>query len=934
MDITKFPDVYRRIKTAVTREAPHLIARLEEKLTAYPGTVGDLNQFLLRYGRDNPWIVAQQLQLKRAVFRNQDEIDEEVLGTSISGHKLKRQLFVLAHPYDPTREVQSGIETLLSFMETFGTVEQVELLSPDAKKRRAAQPRKLVEQLGETLDDILSDPFEKLHDMFRKYFAPLANLKEQLKERLARPFKTIADVLADVLPLSYQRSDIVRTLDEVLHDPSRLRDVQSTLDRIKVYHILGLDEELKRRIIQLDRLAHTDTAYQDAEHQNYRALIALEPGGGVMSWLEKRIKQDENSVPREMRDMFSTLKNLDAPISDEERRFMYAAVLAYAAKERLVDRNAAVGGHLRDLKLLESLPDDHPIIEKYGPVNRAAIRDIEARNKITLIDATRVFDIYPIDAVRYEQNRSYLRQNEEAVDKLLMSLKPHFIQEGQWLPDAKGASVPMDRLKHTAYFLTLQREDFRAIQEMLKLQTSAGTKERLLKALPLDEFRERVDGLVIMARKFEYMEHELSECGVSLTTVDTLEAIAEKWQTWLKGQLRNEKPVKDARWQRLFWQWNQRLDDASDVFTTAFVEYWKVQLIRGNGYERDEHFKDAYGLTLDEALVRMDVLRRHETQWKKHADALKKEARFGLYSKKRAKAMETLFDQIKAYVPYDDALKARVENAQRTARHPLVFWSAPDFPSKESQYVHSRQIEVLQEYEQAAAEIVRGEQQARMQTLLEFREQVKGITFVSGCADIIVELAIRLYGGVEEPIKSFGRSIRILDMDRLEEHLTEWKKQYICVDELGEEWKNRAGYLASCEAESLLRSVQVGPSIERDYPAKRALNNPETFVDRKLAEQVNTLYERLKAVPPTEGIIVGDADELMQGELYEQYQVTAQGTMRADASRFRKYMPNLYWTGREWQGTITGGEVKMLTGKVQRYNRHYGTNIQVRMEKV
>ncbi len=939
-DIREFPEVYRRIKRAVAQEAPHLVPQLDEKLAAYPGTVGALSQLLLLYGSNNPWTAAQKLRLKRAVFRKRSELDEEVLGTSISGHKLKSQLFVFGHPYDPTREVYSGVEAILSFMQAFGTPEQAALLTEDSKRRRAETASRLNKKLDEAINDILTDPFERMYNTLKDYFAPLSELKNELKARLSRPFTKLSDVLSDVLPRSYTPERIVQTLEEVLRDPSRLKDVQSTLDRLRVHYILGVNDELKRCIGMLDRLAHTDTAYQDAENMNYRALIALEPGGGVMSWLEKKIRNEENSVPREMRDIFSTLQNPAAPIDEQEWKFMYAAVLAYAAKERLVDRDAAIGGHLQDLHVLETLPEDHPLIKKYGLVNRAAIRDLEAQNKITLIDATRVFDIYPIDEVRREMNSAYLRQNEAEAERILLQLEPLFMKRreqdaAEWLPDATGSSVPMERLKGTLYYLTFRREDFRAAQEMLKLQTVTRTDERLCAAVPLAEFRERVDALVVMARKLEYMNRELVSRGVLLAPADDVAPIARQWQETLKNDATRRNSVPEFQ-----TVWAYRLKDAPDVFAQRFVEHWKLALFRGGEYQRKEAFADAYGIALDEALDRLEALRRYENEWKKQGGALKTEAAHGLYSTKRAAGLETLIEQVKKYAPYDEAMNARVESARQTANHPMVVWSSHRLPREGGRYVSPEERETLTDYERAAAEIAGAETGAvreKISELIERREILNQVSLINGTAGTCIELAEVPYTQIEEPKKAFGRNVQLVDVDRLESHLTVLEEEYSPIEELGVEWFRRAQYLASFDAEKLLRRANVTPSSGRHFAAVKALEKKGTRVSVHLAEQVDALYERLAhAEPktqPAKEVMLSGADELAQGELYDRYIVTARGTTRADAGRFRREIGKLQWTGSTWQGMMNSGEARIVTQEIERYNHQYGAQIRVMVQK-
>jgi len=196
MDLQKNQDLYKRIKRAVAESSTQKSGELDGILTDYHGDPRLLKHFLDLFGSYNPWQAASNAHLRQAILRTTKEVKAEGLihGISASGHELSDQIFVYTHANDPTRVWKSGSQAITKILEVFGTQEQKDAYTRDGQER--------------------------------------------IQVRKAEQAKKVTD-------------NIVETLEEVLQDPSRISDVQSLVDRHKIHAILGLDEELKRRMVVL-----------------------------------------------------------------------------------------------------------------------------------------------------------------------------------------------------------------------------------------------------------------------------------------------------------------------------------------------------------------------------------------------------------------------------------------------------------------------------------------------------------------------------------------------------------------------------------------------------------------------------------------------------------------------------------------------------------
>lgn len=515
-------DIYRRMAQAVPTARK---GELDASLQRFAGDYRLLEAFLEKFGSDNPWEAAKEAHLRRALWRAPEE-SAEVLGVSESGHKLTRELYLFEHTYDPTRTWVSGSQAITRILEIWGTDNQRDALTPDGRQKIKSRKK---QQVRETLDEF------------------------------------------------------AESLEEVLKDPWKLKDIQSTNERHEVRKILQIDE-LKRRVQQLHDLVYGNTAFLDDARPSY--LLAMDPGGTFWGRLERK----KGELPMSIRDIYTTITDPLVEIPEQERRFMMGTLIAWCAMDVPVRRDAALGGYQQDLDFILKLPDSHPIVQKHGKPDLTKIVSILERSEITLMEAAKVFDAYPVNEVRREFNKAYASLYRQEVDATLQRLEDCFLAERQWREDSIGDSVPLKRLKETEYAKILDRDDFYHVRNLLRARTLA-PGDKVYQTATLGEWKQMIDGVVTAGRKLRQIDG---------------------------GQ--GGKKVEE--------------------------------LLRGK-YRLAEDVVERYGLSLLELLERVDFLRqRKRIAWTALRERMKRAADLQLYLPAEMEAIEPLLDQAKELQPF------------------------------------------------------------------------------------------------------------------------------------------------------------------------------------------------------------------------------------------------------------------------------------------
>ncbi len=833
IDIGQYPNLYSRIKKAVEEDSPERAEELDRLLQHYDGDARLLQHFLEVFGSFNPWEAASRARLTRAVFRTPDEAKKEgvIHGLSVSGHKLTDQLFFLTHRHDPARNWVSGSQAITKIMEAFGTSEQKEAFTPEGRERIAKRKSEQAREAGR---------------------------------------------------------DIVKTLEEVLKEPERIRDVQSRTDRQKVHHILRLDEELKKRLLMLDRLVYGQTAFAGQESASY--FLAAEPGGMFYGWFKRKL----NDLPTEIRDIFTTVTNPLIEISDEEKSFMFGSLIAYAALNMPVRRDSVIGGYQKDLDFILSLPEEHPIIAEHGKPDLTRIRPLLSQSEITLIDATRVFDAYPVDRVRLKVNREYLEPFAEEFELALKRVMPLFISNGKWKEDSYGASMPMGRLRKTVYFAALTKEELGKLRDALRLRTISPKKEGFYMALTISEFRQMVDNAVASKRKLWYMDKRLAESSVKIEAPEEAESI---------------------------------------------VGEWKDKLFRGNDYEPAENFALSNGISLSELIKRAEAM-KYETLrgdfWSRNKWRIKAEAEHGLYSTGAFSDSQQFIDRIKKLTPFAE-IKDNLESSMEIAKQRLVIhFDLKRFEWPNYEYVEPWNAEMVNGILKAGEEMRKIEEEHGnvINELLEKRVELVERVFYDGEFKEKVAVRAKSYEDTKEPLRS-AYGLDYVHPAELQNHFNSINAGYTKAAELGQEFLERMRFVVSREAEHLLKRINLRASDSLTWRNAKNIGL-EDYIGRKLTQGINDVYERLKqGFAFSEEVIAGGLESFKPGELTDKYRVVIKGSTSADKGRLKKEFPSFSWKKGYWQSwkPLPKAAVGSLTEQISQYNERFGSKLRLHLSK-
>lgn len=821
MNLRRNALLYRRIKTAVAQAMPERASELDKIMGAYDGNPRILFTFLQKFGSDNPWEAAKNAYLRQAIFRAPQESTREILGVSESGHKLTEQLFVLTHTYDPTRVWRSGSRAILKILEAFGTPAQQEQLTPEGQQRLKAKKN--------------------------------AQGKAALR-------------------------DFVGSLEEVLLDPSRISDIQGRNERLQVQKILDVDA-LRQRILSLDTMLYGNTAFVDDLHPSY--LLAMDKGGTLFGWFKRRF----NELPIAIRDIYTTVVNPIVDSNEQDRKFMVGALLAYAAANMPVRREAIVGGYQQDLDFMMKLPENDPLIKKYGRPDLMLVRNILKQKEITLLDATRVFDAFPIDRVRQEVNHEHYQRYAAEVESILEKLQPLFIHDGKWHEDSLGASVPLARLKETPYFTCLQREDFLPVMNFLRVQTIAPTPEKTYQALPLQQFHHTIDAIVIAGRKV-----------------------------------------------RAF---NELQTDAAGNRTAG-------KIIRGQEYDLRENFEATHALPLDEFLQRVDYLhQKKHIHWGPLRQKMQEEARYGLYSKPDVESLQPILEEAKSLRRYED-IRNFAEAADKLLSHPLVkpgkFRNYGLLPDSSNIFIEPAKVEFLTRLLQTGSQLraIDLKYGDSLPTILQRREQwehARLYSLQSAEKKFAVTWTLLEY---DEPTKDIGCGVYVLDLEVLQQTMDTMDKEYVSVKNLPEHWKERVHYLVSRNAEPLLRGM--GMSISDTVTWRNIQDLQEHhYIHQELVEEAEKLYGRMeKQFSYIQNSISSGREELEQAALYDGFNLKIVGNI-GNSRRFRQEFGRRFyhhasqgWIASSWEYK---GSIGDLTRRIRDYNAAQGTKITLEVTK-
>ena len=236
---------------AVASRTPEKVEELISILNQYTGRDFILKDFLVNIGTLDPWEAVSKARLKRAIFRTPKEIKdkmyegkEPIHGFSRSGHRLKDQILVIAHKYNPTISLNYGTQAIIKIMEAFGTEEQKKPFTPEGqtriKKEKKKQIHKALKDVKSTIEKLLT-PTERMHT--ESVLRLNETIEKQLRtlDKVLYGNKDFFDMEKNTYLLASQKGGAFSTFFEKNLEklPMHIRDIYTT---IKSPHI-EIDEK-------------------------------------------------------------------------------------------------------------------------------------------------------------------------------------------------------------------------------------------------------------------------------------------------------------------------------------------------------------------------------------------------------------------------------------------------------------------------------------------------------------------------------------------------------------------------------------------------------------------------------------------------------------------------------------------------------------------
>ncbi|MFT4303401.1 MAG: hypothetical protein ACMXYG_02465 [Candidatus Woesearchaeota archaeon] len=809
MNIAKNPALYNRIVQAIPIE---LKGELDKTLENYNGDPALLGLFLDRFGSDNPWEATQNAHLKQAIFRYKGE--EEQLAVSESGHKLKRQLFVMCHNYDPTRTWTSGGQAITKIMETFGDEKQRKIFTSEGQEeirnKKSKQTKKTIEELPKSLEDLLQDP-------------------------------------------------------------SKIKDLSSIKARQDIHALLGINEEIKARLMQLDQLVYGNTAFIDIKYRQY--LLAADMGGQFWT----RFEREKEKLPKGIRDIYTTITNPFIEIDEKERPFMMAALFAYSAMNHYVERNAIIGTWQKDLTLIMNLPNDHEIINKFGMPDVSSIRTILESSEINLMDAMKVFNIYPVNLVRKEINGQYYAQFQEQISSLIKKVEPLFKDDnGKYYQDCYSESVPLQRIKKSIYFSALNRDNFEIILHHIKSLTNAKNNiDEVLESTSIEDFKQIIDSLTISARKVRYMESSISK------------------------------------------------DEIQNIYDCETISKdLKKEMLRGNKYDLIENFEQIHGISVQETIKRYQAIFPHDSKFLNGKNKVKKAAEYGLYEKEGL--LDSIVKVAKKIIPIE---KEKKDKITKFKENPLVIRAGTFYEDKD--YLREHEIKNLDQIIKSIDTILEEiENNPDNINRIEKMGEISKRRILTGSLTHAIDFNTTVY---MKPSKELN-GIMYVDVKRLDQDIDE----YICGEDISDELIQQITFLISRDAEIYLPKLNIRRSTRNSWSLVQQLqrNKKQFAITKSLKEKVEKLYGDIYSNVTYNNDIVDENNSFREANLSQQYNISITGTTPNDGSRMKSQISKyLNFDGNNWilYKPFSKAFIVDVINKVETYNSRNDTQLRVKI---
>jgi len=314
--------------------------------------------------------------------------------------------------------------------------------------------------------------------------------------------------------------------DEILDISLELRE---TLEK------KGFDIEQLQKAIALEHAQ----ALIDGDESGVKFDIDCGTNRNTYNWFREGIKA-KDIENKTVRGIWYKLNNAAHLVTEDE----LAVVMAYSHEFRPRNINTLLAGVKDDLFYLANLPEDHPIIKKYGKLNinknyvhpktayrsrkkikKRKIFQVLDQDKITRVEAMGIHRHFPdiVDtriAINRELTQRYSRRDKKIAERygggrhwhqVIEEMRPVFEE----VKDELAADYEKFQKAIGDYVLT--RGEYLAAKEFLKRSRIGkdNARKNYLRNFTIQEFQEIAPLIVTVGRKIRYAQRKYKETGDS-----------------------------------------------------------------------------------------------------------------------------------------------------------------------------------------------------------------------------------------------------------------------------------------------------------------------------------------------------------------------------------------------------------------------------------
>jgi hypothetical protein len=233
---------------------------------------------------------------------------------------------------------------------------------------------------------------------------------------------------------------------------------------------------------------------------------------------------------------FTSLRDPDIELSEEEERHYIRGLLAYQRLNSFINKGVALHGLVSDLQVYDALLVEDPLrLDPAIEMARAQVKHKLAQpdTELTMTAFSELLEVAAMVTFRSAMNARVLDIYGEELTQALAHFDFVSFENGTWREDARGDTVPMDRLKRHIYGAKigvakvtdsvdrkralLSQADFKHIMDAQFLTRLISEPAKLLNAKPVSEFKEMVEGVIVAYRKALFFDAELRKFKESVT---------------------------------------------------------------------------------------------------------------------------------------------------------------------------------------------------------------------------------------------------------------------------------------------------------------------------------------------------------------------------------------------------------------------------------